>query len=125
MKIVRYLAGGLVIGGFWYLNRGRPAWEEALRTIAVFTVLMVLLKMKLKNKPVTLHLVPLIISKAALVVLAAVIEEALRTSRAVHDPALFVSIGLGVAVTLVGALAHQYFFTLHTAQQPAQRVPGR
>lgn len=34
-KATRYFLGGLLIGGFWYLNRHRPPWEEALRTIVV------------------------------------------------------------------------------------------
>ncbi|SEP51128.1 hypothetical protein [Amycolatopsis saalfeldensis] len=116
-KIGRYLIGGLVIGGFWYLNKSRPAWEEALRTIVVFTVVMILVKARLKSKPVTIHLVPLIASKATLVLIAAGVEEALRTSHAVGDPALVVAIGLGLAVMLVGGLFHRFFFTVNAPRR--------
>jgi hypothetical protein len=118
VKIGRYLIGGLVIGGFWYLNKSRPAWEEALRTIVVFAVAVTLIKARLKSKPVTIHLVPLIASKATLVLIAAGVEEALRTSHAVSDPALVVAIGLGLAVTVVGGLFHRFFFTINVPRRP-------
>ena len=108
-KAVRYLIGGLVIGGFWYLNRGRNPWEDAVRTIIVFAVVMTLLRARFKRQSVDVHLVPLVLMKAVLVVAAAAIEEAVKPS--VTDPALLVSIGLGVAVFLVGLLFDRFFFT--------------
>ncbi|WP_328610315.1 hypothetical protein OG943_14675 [Amycolatopsis sp. NBC_00345] len=123
LKIGRYLIGGLVIGGFWYLNKSRPAWEEALRTIVVFAIVMTLVKARLKSKPVTIHLVPLIASKATLVLIAAGVEEVLRTSHAVSDPALVVSIGLGLAVILVGSLFHRFFFTINAPRRSYEGQP--
>lgn len=120
-KFVRYALGGLLIGGFWYLNKGRPAWEEAMRTVVVFSVLMVLLRMRLRRTGVDVHLIPLIATKAALVVIAAVVEEALE-HHAVSNPALIVAVGLGVAFFLAGALADSYFFSL-IPKQPNGYAP--
>jgi hypothetical protein len=108
-KAMRYIIGGLIIGGFWYLNRGRPPWEEALRTIIVFAVIMLILKARLRTKSVNVHLVPLIASKAVLVIAAAIAqEELLRTT---SNATLFVAIGLGVAIMLLGPLGDGHFFT--------------
>jgi peptidoglycan/LPS O-acetylase OafA/YrhL len=107
-KFVRYLLGGLIIGGFWYLNRSRPAWEEALRTVVVFTVLMALLKAKLKRKNVEVHLVRLVASKAVLVVIAAVVEYQIQDST--DNAPLVVAIGLGLAVALLGPLGDNHYF---------------
>ncbi|MGQ4512399.1 hypothetical protein [Streptomyces sp. DW26H14] len=112
-KVVRYLIGGLVIGAFWYINRGRPAWEEALRTVVVFGVLMALLKARLRSKSVDVHLVPLIASKAALVLVAAVVQECVKGS--VDNAALFVAIGLGLAVMLLGPVGDGHYFTRRVA----------
>jgi peptidoglycan/LPS O-acetylase OafA/YrhL len=108
-KAMRYIIGGLLIGGFWYLNRGRPPWEEALRTFIVFAVIMLILKARLRTKSVNVHLVPLIASKAVLVIAAAIAQEELqhRTSNAT----LFVAIGLGAAIMLLGPLGDGQFFT--------------
>ncbi|WP_030908261.1 hypothetical protein [Streptomyces sp. NRRL F-5126] len=108
-KAVRYLLGGLIIGVFWYINRGRPAWEEALRTVVVFSVLMALLKARLRGRGVEVHLVPLIASKAALVLVAAVVQEGIKDS--VGSAALVVAIGLGLAVTLLGPVGDGHYFT--------------
>jgi hypothetical protein len=108
-KVMRYVLGGLLIGGFWYLNRSRPPAEEALRTIVVFAVLMTFLKAKLKAQSVDVHLIPLIATKAVLVAIAALVEESLRHS--IPNPSLVVAIGLGVAVILTGSLGNTYFFT--------------
>ncbi|KIF77883.1 hypothetical protein QR77_36770 [Streptomyces sp. 150FB] len=108
-KFPRYLLGGLLIGGFWFLNRERPLWEETLRTIVVFAVVMFLLTIRLKRKGIELHLVPMIASKAVLVVLAALVESQIED--AISDPALVVSIGLGLAVTVLGPLGDSHFFS--------------
>jgi peptidoglycan/LPS O-acetylase OafA/YrhL len=121
-KFVRYALGGLLIGGFWYLNKGRPAWEEVIRTVIVFSILMVVLRMRLRRTGVDVHLVPLIATKAALVVLAAVVEEALK-HHAVSNSALIVSVGLGVAVFLAGFLADSHFFSL-IPKQPNGYAPA-
>lgn len=109
---VRYLLGGLLIGGFWYLNRHRPPWEEALRTIAVFAVLMIALRARLRNSAVEVHLVPLIASKAVLVLIAALVEQAL--THAMSDPAdapLYVAAGLAAAVTVLGLIGDGHYFS--------------
>jgi peptidoglycan/LPS O-acetylase OafA/YrhL len=108
-KAVRYLIGGLLIGAMWYVNRGRPAWEEALRTIAVFTVVMALMKGKLKRRSVDVHLVPLVASKAVLVTVAAVVEVQVQGS--IGNASLVVAIGLALAVTLLGPLGDGHYFT--------------
>jgi peptidoglycan/LPS O-acetylase OafA/YrhL len=108
-KVVRYLLGGLIIGAFWYINRGRPPWEEAVRTVVVFGVLMALLKAKLKRRSVEVHLVSLVASKAVLVVLAAVVQERIKDS--VGNAALVVAIGLALAVTLLGPVGDSHYFT--------------
>ncbi|HEY1705108.1 MAG TPA: hypothetical protein VGG75_35880 [Trebonia sp.] len=108
-KAARYVIGGLLIGGFWYLNRGRPPWEEALRTIVVFAVLMLLLRARLRKAGVTVHLVPLIASKAVLVVIAAVVEQELRHSTS--DAPLVVAAGLAVAIMVLGPLGDGRFFS--------------
>ncbi|WP_433893711.1 hypothetical protein [Streptomyces sp. CA-111067] len=115
-KFVRYLLGGLIIGGFWYINRGRPAWEEALRTVVVFTVLMALLKARLKRKNVEVHLVRLVASKAVLVVIAAVVEDRIKDS--VNNASLVVAIGLGLAVALLGPVGDNHYFTRMTPTAP-------
>jgi hypothetical protein len=120
-KAIRYLLGGLLIGGFWYLNRSRPPAEEALRTIVVFAVVMTLLRAKLKAQSVDVHLVPLIAAKAVLVVIAALVEESLKHSTS--NPALVVAIGLGVAVALTGSIGDNYFFTRQSP--PATATPGQ
>jgi peptidoglycan/LPS O-acetylase OafA/YrhL len=107
--LIRYIVGGLLIGGFWYLNRGRTPWEEALRTIATFAVLMMVMRVRLRRKSVDVHLVPLLAAKAVLIVIAAVIEEGLEHSTG--DAALIVAIGLGLAVALLGPLGDHRFFT--------------
>ncbi|MHA6765429.1 hypothetical protein [Streptacidiphilus sp. PAMC 29251] len=111
--LIRYVVGGLLIGGFWYLNRGRTPWEEALRTLGVFAVLMLVMRMRLQRKSVQVHLVPLLAAKAALVATAALIEEGIKHSTG--DPALVVAIGLGLTVALLGPLADHRFFTPKTA----------
>jgi len=114
---IRYVVGGLLIGGFWYLNRGRTPFEEALRTIATFAVLMVVMKARLKRKSVDLHLVPLLAAKAVLIAIAALVEEGLKHS--IGNPALVVSIGLGLAVALLGPLGDHRFFTSKKSPTPS------
>lgn len=117
---VRYVVGGLLIGGFWFLNRGRAPWEEALRTIGVFAVLVLVLKVRLHRRSVQVHIVPLIASKAVLIVVAALIQEAL--THTMGDPALVVAIGLGLAVALLGPLGdHRFFTPLATATDGSVR----
>lgn len=119
MKALRYVGGGLVIGAFWYINKGRPPWEEALRTIIVFSVVMVLVKGKLRNTPIDLHIVPMIATKAVLVIIAAAVETSIVGQ--VSDPALVTACGLGIAVILVGLVAHRFFFTMKAP--PAREYP--
>lgn len=107
--LIRYIVGGLLIGGFWYLNRGRTPWEEALRTIATFAVLMLVMRVRLRRKSVHVHLVPLLAAKAVLIVIAALVEEGLEHSTG--DAALIVAIGLGLAVAVLGPLGDHRFFT--------------
>ncbi|MBS2533788.1 hypothetical protein KGQ20_13520 [Catenulispora sp. NF23] len=112
-KAVRYLLGGVMIGGFWYLNRHRPPWEEALRTIAVFAVLMAVLKARLKRARIDVHLIPLVASKAVIVIAAALIEQ--RLEHSASDPAnvpLFVGLGLAAAVTLLGPFGDRHYFSV-------------
>lgn len=121
-KPVRYLLGGVIIGVFWYLNRHRPPWEEALRTIAVFAVLMVLLKAKLRRAGIAVHLVPLVASKAVLVIAAAVVEQ--RWEHSASDPSnvpLYVALGLAAAVTVLGPIGDRHYFSKapQKAQHPA------
>lgn len=122
-KVIRYVLGGLLIGGFWYLNRGRPVWEEALRTIAVFAVVMFLLKSRLKRRGVEVHLVPLVASKAVLVVIAAVVEDQLMDT--VGNASLVVAAGLGLAVMLFGPLGDRHYFTPLARSAPARSTPGQ
>jgi peptidoglycan/LPS O-acetylase OafA/YrhL len=105
---IRYLVGGLLIGGFWYVNRGRPPWEEALRTFIVFAILMVVMRARLRRKSGDVHLVPLLATKAVLVAVAALIQGALL--HLMGDAALAVAIGLALIVALLGPLGDQYFF---------------
>ncbi|WP_406140174.1 hypothetical protein [Streptomyces sp. NBC_01089] len=122
-KVIRYVLGGLLIGGFWYLNRGRPVWEEALRTIAVFAVVMFLLRSRLKRRGVEVHLVPLVASKAVLVVIAAVVEDQLMDT--VGNASLVVAAGLGLAVMLLGPLGDRHYFTRLAPSAPARSTPGQ
>lgn len=107
-KILRYVAGGLLIGGFWYLNRHRPLWEEALRTIVVFAILMTALKARLRGRSVNVHLVPLVASKAVLVIIAAIVQQEFLASAG--DPSLIVAIGLAIAIMLLGPLGDRHYF---------------
>ena len=110
-KSIRYLLGGVMIGVFWYLNRHRPPWEEALRTIVVFAVLMAALKVKVKSA-VDIHLVPLVASKAAIVVAAAVVEQVLEHSlKASSEVPLYVALGLAVTVAVLGPFGDSHYFT--------------
>lgn len=119
-KPARYLLGGLLIGAMWVLNRHRPPWEEALRTIVVFTILMVALRAKLRSR-VQVHLVPLVACKAVLVGIAAVVEQGLLHAMGnPTDAPLFVAGGLVVAVTLLGPIGDGQFFT---PVRPASQVP--
>jgi peptidoglycan/LPS O-acetylase OafA/YrhL len=108
-KAACYIISGLLIGGFWYLNRGRPPWEEALRTIVVFAIIMIVLKARLKRRSINVHLVPLIASKAVLVIIAAIAEQELQHS--MSNPSLIVAIGLALAVMVIGPLGHSHYFT--------------
>jgi peptidoglycan/LPS O-acetylase OafA/YrhL len=117
-KVLRYVVGGLLIGGFWYLNRDRPPWEEALRTIIVFAILMMVLKARLKRRLLDVHLVPLIASKAVLVVIAAIVEQRLGPSTS--NPSLIVAIGLAVAVALLGPIGDSHYFSRAV---PPDRLP--
>ena len=107
-----YLIGGLMIGCFWYVNRHSPPWEEALRTIVTFALIMTLLKAHLLRRSRNAHLVPLIAAKAALVVVAAFIQAAL--GHLMHNPGLVVASGLGLAVALLAPLSDRHFFTRAT-----------
>ena len=118
---IRYLVGGLLIGGFWYLNRGRSPWADALHTIGVFAVLMVVMRARLRGKSVDIHLVPLLATKAALVAAAALVEVELKHSTG--DAALVVSIGLALVVTLLGPLADHRFFTRNTPTPTVTATP--
>jgi peptidoglycan/LPS O-acetylase OafA/YrhL len=110
-KFVRYLLGGLLIGGFWYLNRHRPPWEEALRTIVVFALLMTVLKAKLRRSGVEVHLLPLVASKAVLVLIGALVEQGLTHSMTdPTDAPLFVAAGLAIAVTVLGPIGDSRYF---------------
>jgi hypothetical protein len=106
---IRYLVGGLLIGGFWYLNRHRAPWQEALRTLATFALLMTLLRARLQRKSVHVHLVPLVAAKGALVIVAALVQTALGHTMA--SPQLIVAFGLGLAVALLGPFGDKHFFT--------------
>jgi len=121
-KIIRYLISGLVIGAFWYINRGRPPMEGALRTIAVFVAVMFVMKIRLKRNNIEVHLGPLIVSKAVLVVIAALIEQGIKGS--VDNASLYVSIGLAAAVALLGPLGDSHYFTLHEQHSPASADSG-
>jgi hypothetical protein len=107
-RSARYFLGGLLIGGFWYLNRHRPPWEDAVRTIVVFAIVMTILKVRLGRR-VDVHLVPLIGVKAALVLIAAAVEQAIRPSTS--QAPLIVAGGLCVAVVLVGMAGDRFFFS--------------
>lgn len=119
---VRYLLGGVLIGGFWYINRARPPWEEALRTIVVFAILMAALKAKLRRASVNVQLLPLVASKAVLVLIAAIVQQALehKTTDSADAP-LFVAVGLAVAVALLGPIADGRFFS---SVQPPSQTPA-
>jgi hypothetical protein len=117
---IRYLVGGLLIGGFWYLNRGQTPWEEALRTFGIFAVLMLVLKARVKES-VEVHLAPVLTAKAVLLLLAVVVQEGLKHS--MDNPALVVGIGLGLAVALLGPLGDHRFFTRASAAAPALAMP--
>ncbi|WP_433893694.1 hypothetical protein [Streptomyces sp. CA-111067] len=82
-------------------------WEEVLRTVAVFTVLMAVLKARLKRRSVEVHLVALVASKGALVVVAAVVQD--RTKDSVGNAPLHVAVGLGLAVVVLGPLGDSRF----------------
>ena len=106
---IRYLIGGLAIGAFWFLNRDRPAWEEALRTLATFAVLLLLLNLHLKRRPrnpgtppIKINFVGALAAKAALVAVAALAESIL--GHWMTSPAVVISIALAVAVALLGPL---------------------
>lgn len=122
-KAVGCVAVGLLIGGFWYLNRNRPPWEEALRTIVVFAAVLVLLKIRLKRRSMALRILPMFVVKAVLVVIAALIETVLTNAQAVGDPALVVAVGLGVAVSAAASLGHRYFL-VHPAPVASQSASG-
>lgn len=119
-EAIRYVIGGVVIGGFWYLNHGRPPWEEALRTIVVFAIIMIIIKARLKRTSINVHLVPLIGSKAVLVVIAAIAQQEIRHS--VSNPSLIVAIGLGAAVMILGRLGDGKFFSYEGHPSPARQV---
>jgi peptidoglycan/LPS O-acetylase OafA/YrhL len=116
-KVIRYMISGLLIGAMWYLNRGKPAWEEVLRTVAVFTIVMAFMKAKLKRKSIEVHLVSLVASKASLVVIAAFIES--RINDSVNNASLIISLGLVLAVTVLGPLGDRHFFTRIAPLVPA------
>ncbi|GHJ41897.1 hypothetical protein [Streptomyces sp. TS71-3] len=119
-KVIRYLIGGLVIGAFWYINRGRPPLEGALRTIAVFAAVMFILKVRLTRKGIELHLGRLIAYKAVLVAIAAVVEQGLKGS--VDNVSLYVSIGLALAVTLLGPVGDSHFITPGSQSAPVENT---
>lgn len=119
-KVIRYLIGGLVIGAFWYINRGRPPLEGALRTIVVFAALMFIVKVRLSRKGIQLHLGRLIAYKAVLVAIAALVEQGLKGS--VDNASLYVSIGLALAVMLLGPLGDSHFITPQSQSAPAENT---
>jgi predicted membrane protein len=87
---------------------------------------MLVMKVRLQRKSVHLHLVPLLASKAALIVTAALVEEGL--THMMSNAALVVAIGLGIAVALLGPLGDHRFFTRTTpaaAATPAPTTNGR
>jgi hypothetical protein len=111
--VLRYVVGGLFIGGFWYINRSRSPVEEALRTLCVFAALLLFARARLKREAIEVHLVPLFLSKAVLVGGAAIVETMLEPR--LNDPALIVAIGLGVVVAVLGPVGDRHFFTRMTA----------
>ncbi|MEZ0110031.1 MFS superfamily sulfate permease-like transporter [Catenulispora sp. EB89] len=124
-KSIRYLLGGVMIGLFWYLNRHRPPWEEALRTIVVFAVLMAALKAKVRSAGIDIHLIPLVVSKAAVVVAAAVVEQVLEHSmRASSDVPLFVALGLAATVAVLGPFGDSHYFTVAAEAQTSTEPPS-
>jgi peptidoglycan/LPS O-acetylase OafA/YrhL len=125
--VVRYLIGGVLIGTFWYLNRGRPPWEEAVRTLAVFAALILLFGLRLRYRsrqsnnppPVRIHFVTAIAAKAVLVTVAAVAQWLL--GHKMTDPAAVVSIGLAITVALAGPRMNRHLFSVDA---PAPARPG-
>ena len=107
--LLRYLAAGLFVGGFWYLNRGKPLYQEVLRTLAVFALWLLILKSRLSHRSIELRFIPAFIGKAVLVIIAAVTEMLLVAWT--DNPALPVAIGLALAVTVMGPIGHRHFFT--------------
>ncbi len=122
-KAIRTLLPAVLIGAFWYLNKSRPPWEEAVRTIIVFAVIMVIVRMRVAKRGVRVHLVPLIVTKAVLIAVAAAIQYAIKGH--VSDPALIIAIGLFVAVALSNLIGNRYFFSVdaHRAAVPGYQQP--
>ncbi|WP_242154559.1 hypothetical protein [Sphingomonas sp. BAUL-RG-20F-R05-02] len=107
--LLRYLAAGLFVGGFWYLNRAKPPYEEVLRTLAVFALWLLILKSRLSHRSIELHFFPAFAGKAAMIIIAALAETPLRAWT--DNPALPVAIGLALAVAGLGLVGHPHFFT--------------
>jgi drug/metabolite transporter (DMT)-like permease len=108
-KSVSCILASLLIGGTWYLNRGRPPWEEAIRTAVVLRLLLILLKFGLKRISLNLRIVPILVATTILIVIAAFTEAALINSHSVQEPTVVVSIGLVLAVAATVLLGGGHF----------------
>ena len=125
MKIsISCILASLLIGGTWYLNKGRAPWEEAIRATVVFRVALLLIKVGLRRRSLNLRVIPIFLATTILVVIAAFVETALINSHSVQNPAVVVSIGLTLAVVVTVLLGGRHFLPQRVPRSPERAQEG-
>lgn len=117
---LRYALMGLSIGTFWFIGRNRPAWEEAIRIIIVFTVIIVLFRLLLARRGIRVRLVPILCTKVVLVVIAAAVETLL--SRWISEPGTYVAIGLALIIALGGPHFDRHLFRYNQSTDNSREI---
>lgn len=121
MKIhLKYLVMAAVIGGLWFQNRHRPAWEEGIRVLIVFALVMLLMKRLVARRGITIELGPALLTKTVLIAIALAVQ--LLVGRWTSDPAGYVAVGLALIIALLGPLFDHRFFSYTPTPSPTQEV---
>jgi hypothetical protein len=118
---LRYTIMGLAIGTFWFLGRDRPAWEEAIRVIIVFTILIIIFRALLGRRGIRIRLAPILVTKITLIVVAAGVETLLGLW--VPGAGVYVAIGLALVIGVGGPRFDRHLFVYEHAERAPQEVP--
>jgi hypothetical protein len=109
---IGYLIAGGAIGALWLAHSGESPWEHALRLLALMGIAMAVSTMvrrwaSRRGRRVPQHSIGrFLLAKLALLVLA--VGAGILLQRWIPDPDVWIGVGLGVVVTVIGPVIHPW-----------------